>query len=115
MKKNNQLELFRARLASLNSDGLNIQKINADYMCKYSSSLIGKHFKTISQVMEFVIYDLVPEDVLKAWQAIGTLVVLLWHTSIHDIDQYIVSTMTYKYILAMPLNHSPTGRTQGCN
>lgn len=96
VKQNSALDTFRARLASLNSEGLNTPKINADYMCKYSGSLIGKHFKLIAQVMEFVVYDLVPGDVLQAWRAIGTLVVLLWHTTIEDIDEYLVCVSLFQ-------------------
>lgn len=95
MKKENTIDLFRARLASLNAEGLNSPSINADYLCKYSGSLIGRHFKTIAQVIEFVAYDLVPPDVLRAWRAIGTLVVLLWHTQIDDRDEYLVSKLCY--------------------
>lgn len=72
------------------SDGLNVPKIPADYMCHYRGGLVGKHFKTISQVMAFTVYDLVPPEVLNAWLVIGRLTVLLWHTEIEDIDKYTV-------------------------
>ncbi|KIO21113.1 hypothetical protein M407DRAFT_15855 [Tulasnella calospora MUT 4182] len=89
LKKARSMDVFQAHLASVNSDGLNIPKICARYMCMYSGSLIGKHFKTIAQVMEFTIYDLVPKDVLQAWRAIRTLVSLLWYTEILDVPSYI--------------------------
>lgn len=92
VNKDHRMDLFRRRLASLNQEGLNVPNINAEYMCQYSGSLIGKHFKTLAQVMEFVVYDLVPPSVLQAWRAIGALVVLLWHTVIEDADAYFVST-----------------------
>lgn len=59
-------------------------------MCQYRGGLIGKHFKTISQVMAFVVYDLVPREVLDAWLVIGRLTVLLWHTEIEDMSVYVV-------------------------
>lgn len=89
--KARKLDVFQARLASVNEEGLNMPKIGAEYMCKYSGSLIGKHFKTIAQIMEFVAVGLVPESVIKAWRAIGHLVVLLWYTEITDLKTYIVS------------------------
>jgi hypothetical protein len=30
--------------------------------------------------MPFLIYDLVAQDILHAWNIIGMLIVLLWHT-----------------------------------
>lgn len=44
--------------------------------------------------MPFLIYDLVTQDVLRAWNLIGTLVVLLWHTEIEDVEDYLVSAGT---------------------
>ncbi|KIO17254.1 hypothetical protein M407DRAFT_33083 [Tulasnella calospora MUT 4182] len=89
LKKSHSMDVFETRLASINSEGLNIPKISAKYMCAYSGSLIGKHFKTIAQIIPFIVYDLVPKDVLHAWQAIGELVVLLWHTEIPDVGKYL--------------------------
>ncbi|KAH9984739.1 hypothetical protein BJV74DRAFT_878739 [Russula compacta] len=74
-----------AWLNSIVTDGLNVPKLQADYMCQYKGGLIGKHFKMISQVMAFAVYDIVPKEVLKAWLIIGQLTVLLWHTEIKDI------------------------------
>lgn len=90
LDKGKHFSLFQARLNSIVADGLNVPKIPADYMCHYRGGLIGKHFKTISQVMAFTIYDLVPREVLDAWLIIGRLTVLLWHTEIDDIDSYSV-------------------------
>ncbi|KAF8268660.1 hypothetical protein EI94DRAFT_1531919, partial [Lactarius quietus] len=63
----------------------------AEYICQYHNSLIGKHFKSLTQVMPFLIFDLVPQDVLHTWNIIGMLVVLLWHTKIEDMELYLVS------------------------
>ncbi|KAN0125421.1 hypothetical protein V8E53_015508 [Lactarius tabidus] len=83
--------LFQTRLASTDWKGLNAPSTNAEYICQYHGSLIGKHFKSLAQVMPFLIYDLVPQDVLHAWNIIGKLLVLLWHTEIDDVDEYLVS------------------------
>lgn len=101
IKEAHRLDIFQARLSSLNTEGLNIPNISAEYMCKYSGGLIGKHFKTIAQVMVHVVWDLVPQEVLQAWQTIGTLVVLLWHTEIDDINDYCVSARTISALLTL--------------
>ncbi|KAF8266577.1 hypothetical protein EI94DRAFT_1772079 [Lactarius quietus] len=85
------------RLASTNWNGLNAPSTNTKYICQYHGSLIGKHFKGLAQVMPFLVYDLVPQDVLRAWNIIGTLAVLLWHTKIDDIEMYLVSSDTTSF------------------
>lgn len=89
--------LFQTRLASTDWKGLNAPSTNAEYICQYHGSLIGKHFKSLAQVMPFLIYDLVPQDVLHAWNIIGKLVVLLWHTKIDDVEDYLVSPKTCSF------------------
>jgi hypothetical protein len=84
------LDLFQIHLASVEWNGLNAPSTDAAYICQYHGSLIGKHFKGLAQVMLFLVYDLVPEDVLRAWNIIGALVVLLWHTEIEDAECYLV-------------------------
>lgn len=84
------LSLFETRLASFSINGLNSAKISAEYMCHYKGGLIGKHFKSLAQIMSFLVYDLVPATVLNAWNSIGELVVLLWHTEIIDTEVYLV-------------------------
>lgn len=86
---------FRARLNSIQCEGLSIPKIPADDMCKYSGSLIGKHFKMLAQVMPYIVYDLVPKDVLNTWNVLGNLVVLLWHTDIKYMNEYCVSSTIF--------------------
>jgi hypothetical protein len=98
LEKAKLLPTFQARLDSIDADGLNAPCLKADYICKYKGSLIGKHFKSLAQVMPFLIYDLVPQTVLNAWSAIGQLVVLLWHTTIEDRELYLVC-LTYESIL----------------
>ncbi|KAJ7158191.1 hypothetical protein C8R43DRAFT_817836, partial [Mycena crocata] len=67
---------------------------NTDYMCQYKGGLIGKHFKTLSQLMAFAVHGLVPQDVLEAWLIVGRLTVLLWHTEIEDINAYTTELQT---------------------
>lgn len=84
------MDVLRMRLEALSTDGLNAPSMNAEYICRYKGSLIGKHFKSLAQLMPFAIYDLVPRHLLQAWNAIGELVVQLWHTEIDDIEKYLV-------------------------
>ncbi len=92
VEKAKALDLLQARMQSLTTQGLNLPSFVPEYICHYRQSLIGKHFKSIAQVMPFVIFDLVPLNVLNAWNVIGDLVMLLWHTKIDDMDDYLVST-----------------------
>ena len=91
---------FETRLHSMGTEGLNVPKIPADHICRHNGSLIGKHYKTLAQVMVFLVHDLVPKDVLDAWHLIGDLVVLLWHTDIKDTEEYLVSPQSRCYLIA---------------
>ena len=90
LNKAHLMPTFQARLASINADGLNAPNLNADYICRYKGGLIGKHMKSLAQVMPFLIFDLVPQTVLNGWTAIGDLVILLWHTKIENTEEYLV-------------------------
>jgi hypothetical protein len=108
LEKAKKLDVFQSRLNSVVQDGLNIPKIPADYMCQYKGGLIGKHFKTISQIMAFTVYDLVPLEVLSAWTIIGRLTVLLWHTEIDDVSAYLVGFLC-AHSLSLGLSTHPDG------
>ncbi|KAG2063859.1 hypothetical protein BDR04DRAFT_1036924 [Suillus decipiens] len=90
LDKAHLVKTFQARLDNINKDGLNSPTLGAEYICWCSGSLIGKHFKSLAQLMPFLIYDLVPSAVLNGWTVIGQLVVLLWHTRIDDVKEYLV-------------------------
>ncbi|EIW80535.1 hypothetical protein CONPUDRAFT_57827 [Coniophora puteana RWD-64-598 SS2] len=85
------LGTFQTRLDSVDVKGLNSAAIDAAYMVRHRQSLIGKHFKSLAQVMPFLVYDLVPCEVLDAWTRLGELVVLIWHTEINNMETYLVS------------------------
>ncbi|KAH7890626.1 hypothetical protein F5I97DRAFT_1933830 [Phlebopus sp. FC_14] len=91
LKKAKLLGIFQNRLDSVDKDGLNLPLLNADYICHYKSSLIRKHFICLAQIMPFLIYDLIPKTVLDGWTAIGKLVVLIWHTEITDMEEYLAT------------------------
>ncbi|KAI0829952.1 hypothetical protein BC628DRAFT_1314715 [Trametes gibbosa] len=88
LDKNGRFGEFQARLNSLSRVGLKIPNIMADYMCRYRGALIGKHFKTISQVMAFAVCGLVDQTLQDAWLSIGHLTVLIWETNITDITTF---------------------------
>ncbi|KAI0828596.1 hypothetical protein BC628DRAFT_1428616 [Trametes gibbosa] len=88
LDKQGRFSDFQARLNSLSRIGLKIPNIMADYMCRYRGALIGKHFKTISQVMVFAVCGLVAQSLQDAWLCIGRLTVLIWETNITDIKVY---------------------------
>ncbi|EGO30443.1 hypothetical protein SERLADRAFT_404607 [Serpula lacrymans var. lacrymans S7.9] len=101
LDKSYLLTTFQTRLESISKDGLN------------SGNLIGKHFKSLAQVMLYIIYDLVSQDVLDTWSVIGDLVVLLWHTKIDHTEKYLF-TATAKLlaeIAANPLHHKMPSNT----
>ncbi|KAH9022937.1 hypothetical protein EDB84DRAFT_1241512, partial [Lactarius hengduanensis] len=107
--RSKNLALFQTRLASVDWNGLNAPSTDAEYICQYHGSLIGKHFKSLAQVMPFLIYGLVHEDVLHAWNIIGTLLVLLWHTEIEDIECYLASlTQTIEDFLNITAKCAPS-------
>lgn len=90
-----KMDIFQARLQSISSDGLSIPQIMASYICQYRGALIGKHFKTIIQIMPNIIYDLIHVDLLHAWLLMGYLTVLCWHTAIYNMDSYLVCIFLY--------------------
>ncbi|KAH8978821.1 hypothetical protein EDB86DRAFT_2815391 [Lactarius hatsudake] len=107
--RSKSLSLFRTRLASASWRGLNAPSTNAEYICQYHNSLIGKHFKSLAQVMPFLIYGLVSQDLLRAWNIIGALIVLLWHTEIEDLERYLASlTRTIDDFLNITAKCSPS-------
>lgn len=93
LEKEKRFDEFQVRLNSLGQSGLNIPNILADYMCRYRGGLIGKHFKTISQIMVFAVAGLVSENLKNTWLSIGRLTVLLWETDIEDVENYLVGNL----------------------
>ncbi|KAH7918288.1 hypothetical protein BV22DRAFT_1024813 [Leucogyrophana mollusca] len=89
LEKSKLLDVFQKRLESVDKDGLNAPCLNADYICHYKGGLIGKHFKSLAQVMPFLTYDPAPKTVLNGWSTIGDLVVLIWHTKIENTKEYL--------------------------
>ncbi|KAI0692035.1 hypothetical protein BC835DRAFT_1509009 [Cytidiella melzeri] len=102
IKKAKSLALLEARMESLAVHGLNLPAFVPAYICHYRGGLNRKHFKSLAQVMPFLIHDLVPQDVLDGWNVIGELVVLLWHTSIEDQEVYLAF---FIFLYGVALSH----------
>ncbi|KAI6139101.1 hypothetical protein BKA82DRAFT_4332381 [Pisolithus tinctorius] len=95
LDKAHLLDTFQTCLESINKYGLNSPTLHANYIVQFKGGLIGKHFKSLAQVMPFLIYDLILQMVLKGWTVIDKLVVLLWHMEIDNIEDYLVCYIHY--------------------
>ncbi|KAF9218754.1 hypothetical protein BS17DRAFT_719677, partial [Gyrodon lividus] len=89
LDKTHLLNTFQTHLESMNKDGLNTPMLGAEYIVQYKGALIGKHFKSLAQVMSYLIYDTFPQTVLDGWTVMGKLVVLLWHMVIKEKEVYL--------------------------
>ncbi|KAG9121224.1 hypothetical protein FRC07_002910 [Ceratobasidium sp. 392] len=89
MDKGNNFALFSTRLRSVSVSGLNTGPIPG-YILSNRGSLNGKHFKVLLQTACFCLHNLVDNNVLDAWVALGRLTVLAWYPVIDNIDEYAV-------------------------
>ena len=87
-----ELELLAVRLQSTDTDGLTVPPLCAAYMIQYRNNLIGKHFKTLMQVLPFHIHNFTKlgDSHFKLVQSIGALGAILWVSEIEDLEQYLV-------------------------
>lgn len=85
-----QQNLFASRLQSTDISGLRIPEIRAQYMLQYRNNLIGKHFKSLMQVMIFHVHGIATPAQVELIRANGELATLLWTSEISCMDTYIV-------------------------
>jgi hypothetical protein len=85
--------LLESRLSSLDVEGLGIYKLSGHTLVQYAGSLTGRDFRVLSQVVPFVIYDLVPKECYETWVSLSTLVPLIWQPTIENINTYLVRCM----------------------
>ena len=85
-------EKFIAWLGASNVDGLGVTRgVQARNLVNYKGSLVGKHFKWISQLTAFNLHwGGCNPIILDLWKATGELGALIWCQKILDMDQYTV-------------------------
>jgi hypothetical protein len=74
----------------MDTSGLSIPCICAPYMMQYRNGLIGKHFKTLMQMMIFHLHGLVTPEKFTLVKAVGFFGALLWIPEIENMDSYLV-------------------------
>ncbi|KAF8599210.1 hypothetical protein BDV93DRAFT_498019 [Ceratobasidium sp. AG-I] len=87
MDKSKSFDTFTARLRSISADGLATDPV-PNYIFTNRGSLNGKHLKLLVQIIMFGLYDLVSLELYNCWRSVGRLTVLLWYSTIHDVDAY---------------------------
>lgn len=86
-----QRQLLAIRLQSSDIDGLNVPPLRASYMVQYRNNLIGKHFKTIMQLLVFHVHDIATPEQFRLIQAVADLGARLWVPCIDNMGEYLVS------------------------
>jgi hypothetical protein len=82
--------LFAARLQSSSIDGLDIDPLRTEYFLQYSNNLIGRHFKSLMQLLVFHTHGLLSNELFALTKAVGFLGPMLWCTEINDLELYLV-------------------------
>ncbi|KAK7012711.1 hypothetical protein R3P38DRAFT_3324066 [Favolaschia claudopus] len=81
--------LLAIRLQTTDLSGLTVPPLRAGYMMQYRKNLIGKHFKTLMQVLTFHVHEMASPDEFSLIKAAGELGARLWVPEIDDMDQYL--------------------------
>ncbi|KAF7376758.1 hypothetical protein MSAN_00093100 [Mycena sanguinolenta] len=76
-------------LGSTDITGLTIPPIRAAYMIQYKNNLIGKHFKTLMQILVFHIHEISTPEQFTLIKAAAELCARLWVPEIDDMDDYL--------------------------
>ncbi|KAJ7085866.1 hypothetical protein C8R43DRAFT_909119 [Mycena crocata] len=81
--------LLAVRLQSTDISGLHISPIRASYMMQYKNNLIGKHYKTLVQVLSFHVHDICTPEQFTLIKAAGDLAARLWVPEINEMEVYL--------------------------
>ncbi|KAJ7867689.1 hypothetical protein B0H14DRAFT_3587901 [Mycena olivaceomarginata] len=69
--------------------GLTIPPLRAGYMIQYQNNLIGKHFKSLMQILVFHAHKICTPEQFRLIQTAGDLGARLWVPEIDNMDQYL--------------------------
>ncbi|KAJ7719076.1 hypothetical protein B0H14DRAFT_3098629 [Mycena olivaceomarginata] len=81
--------LLAIRLQSTDITGLTIPPLRAGYMIQYRNNLIGKHFKSLMQILVFHAHKICTPEQFRLIQTAGDLGARLWVPEIDNMDQYL--------------------------
>jgi hypothetical protein len=81
--------LLAIRLQSTDLSGLTVPPLRAGYMMQYKNNLIGKHFKTLMQILAFHVHGISTDEEFALILAAGELGALLWIPEIDDMEIYL--------------------------
>ncbi|KAJ7831622.1 hypothetical protein B0H14DRAFT_3713311 [Mycena olivaceomarginata] len=81
--------LLAVRLQSTDITGLTIPPLRAGYMIQYRNNLVGKHFKSLMQILVFHAHKICTPDQFRLIQTAGDLGARLWVPEIDNMDQYL--------------------------
>ncbi|KAJ7733552.1 hypothetical protein DFH07DRAFT_780573 [Mycena maculata] len=108
--------LLAIRLQSTDLSGLTVPPIRAGYMIQYRNNLIGKHFKTMMQILPFHVHQISTPEQFALIKAAGELGARLWVPEIDDMDQYLaqikiaIANLLDAFDAVDPLNHLAPSR-----
>ncbi|TBU25646.1 hypothetical protein BD311DRAFT_852410, partial [Dichomitus squalens] len=80
--------ILKARLSSVEVDGLMISPLRGHTLVHYAGSLIGRDFRTILQVAPQVLHGLIPDAAYEAWLALCRLAPLIFQPEIRNLQSY---------------------------
>lgn len=88
-----QKGIVKRRLSCLDLSGLDpdIKAAQGNTLIQYAGSLVGRDFRLIVQIAIFVLYDLLPAEILAAWAALCQLVPLIFQPEIEHLENHLVS------------------------
>ncbi|TEB15367.1 hypothetical protein FA13DRAFT_1876169 [Coprinellus micaceus] len=88
-KKEEAEHAFAVRLECSDLHGLTTPPPRANYIVQYKNSLIGKHFKILSQLAVFHLHGLCSDILYDMWKAAGELGALIWYPEINNLKEYL--------------------------
>ncbi|KAJ7343257.1 hypothetical protein DFH08DRAFT_915165 [Mycena albidolilacea] len=86
---NEDHHLLAIRLQSTDLTGLTVPPVRAGYMIQYKNNLIGKHFKTLMQILAFHVHGISTPEQFALIKAAGELGAHLWIPEIDNMDEYL--------------------------